>query len=144
MALTHGQYLIIRLALWAIAVFIALLPTIMTIDDFAALRDAVAFRNLLFVVVPVSALGLAATFDYLCVGFPNLSASAFFNSIGSILLNGIGLTTGLAGFVNIHKGPLSNGQLWTYSILICLAIITSLTTETAISLNHRGFLRNQS
>jgi len=141
-ALSRRQYLIIRLALWAIAVFIALLPTIMTVDDLGMLRDAGAFRNLLFVTVPVSALGLAATFDYLCTGYPSLGASAFFNSIGSLILNGVGLTTGLAGFVNIRQGPLSKGQLWTYSILICVAVITSLVTEIAISLNHRGLVQN--
>lgn len=139
--LTRKQYLTIRLALWAIAVFIALLPAIMLVSDkgLSILRQADFFRNLVFVVVPVSALGLASTFDYMCIGFPTMSAGAFFNSLGAILLNGIGLTTGLAGFLNIREGLLSLNQLWTYSILICVAVVASLVTESAIALNHHGF-----
>jgi hypothetical protein len=129
--------------LWFIAVFIALLPTLLGKINSESFRDAEVFRDLLFVTVPVSALGLAATFDYLCVGFPNLSAGAFFNSIGSIFLNGGGLTTGLAGFLNIRQGVMSNGQLWTYSILICAAVLVSLTTEISISLNHHAFSKKE-
>lgn len=139
MSLSRRQYLVIRLALWAIAVFIALLPFVMG-RKHESWHNAEEFRDLLFVVVPVSALGLAATFDYLCVGFPDyLTARSFFNSIGSIFLNGIGLTTGLAGFLNIRDGVLSGGQFWTYSTLICAAIVTSLVTEVVVSLNHHGF-----
>ena len=134
--LSARQYLAIRLLLWAIAVFIAMLPSIMGNDSFSDFMQADSFRELLFVVVPVSALALSTTFDYLCIGFPKLSARAFFFSLGSILLNGIGLTTGLAGFLNVRSGVLSHSQLWTYSVLICVAVASSLLTEVLVSLNN--------
>lgn len=140
--LTGRQYLTIRLALWGIAVFIAMLPALMGIDSWHELWDADAYRDVLFVVVPVSALALSTTFDYLCVGYPDLSASAFFNSIGGIILNGIGLTTGLTGFVSIKEGTMTLFAFWTYSALICFAVFVSLATEVIVSRNHHVFRSN--
>jgi hypothetical protein len=137
--LAKKQYLVIRLALWVIAVFIALIPVIKSIDCISDLLQGDSFRDLLFVVVPVSALALSTTIDYLCVGFPNLTATQFFNCVCSTILNVIGLVTGLSGFLSIHDGPMTKLALVTYSALIAVSVISSLVTEVVVSLHHHSF-----
>jgi hypothetical protein len=101
--LPKEKYLVIRLALWLISVIIALLPALYEFRGWQEMSLGENFSDLLFVVVPVSALALSTTIDYLCVGFPDLSTNEFFNSLCSLLLNSIGLISALTGFVSIEK-----------------------------------------
>lgn len=137
--LTKKQYLAIRLALWFIAVVIAAIPSMKGTDSFHELLEGESFRDLLFIVVPVSALGLSSTFDYLFTAFPDLTGNEFFNSFWAILINGGGIITGLVGFISIQDGPLTPGQLWTYSALTAFAIFAGFVTEVIATMNHRGF-----
>ena len=140
--LPREKYLVIRLVLWVIAVVIAALPAMYEFHDMTQLSKGEFFSDLLFVVVPVSALALSTTFDYLCVGFPNLNASEFFNSILSLILNSLGLVTALTGFVSIETGQMTGRSILVYSIIIGISVVSGLVTECVVTWNHHGFRAN--
>ena len=137
--LPREKYLVIRLALWVIAVVIAALPALYEFHDFQQLTNGENFSDLLFVVVPVSALALSTTIDYLCVGFPNLSTNEFFNSLCSLLLNSIGLVAALTGFVSIEAGPMTGKSIAIYSVVIGITVVAGFVTECVVTWNHHGF-----
>ncbi len=141
--MSKGWYLLIRLILWVVVVGLALLPTLRAIDDhswnlFKSANDARLFRDLFFAVVPVTALALSTLLDFLCTRYAKLSGTAFALSIIALIFNVAGLATGLVGFVTIAAdailGPV---PLWTYSALICMAVVCSLATEIGVSYNHK-------
>jgi hypothetical protein len=137
--LPKEKYLVIRLALWLISVIIALLPALYEFQGWQEMSLGENFSDLLFVVVPVSALALSTTIDYLCVGFPDLSTNEFFNSLCSLLLNSIGLISALTGFVSIENGPMTARQIYIYSALIGISVVAGLVTECVVTWNHHGF-----
>jgi len=137
--LPRGKYLAIRLVFWFISVFIAAIPALYEFRDWTQLTNGESFSDLLFVVVPVCALALSTTIDYLCVGFPNFTANEFFNSLCSLVLNSIGLIAALIGFVSIENGPMSPKSIAVYSIVIGISVVAGLVTECVVTWNHHGF-----
>jgi hypothetical protein len=137
--LSAGWYRIIRLTLWAAAVTIALLPGILKAMD-ATRFDVPLLKDFIFVVIPASALGLSTVLDYLCMNYQYLSGTSFALSVLSILFNIFGMMSGLIGFLVLPSGDVSvtSRQLWTFSILIFLALLISVITEFLVSAdNHR-------
>lgn len=137
--LPKSKYLAVRLFLWTVAVVIAAIPALYEFKDWNQITDGEAFSDVLFIVVPVSALALSTTFDYLCVGFPDLSANEFFNGIFSIFLNSIGLIAALTGFVSLDKGPMSGRAITIYTAVIGISVVSSFVTECVVTWNHHGF-----
>jgi hypothetical protein len=136
---TANWYRVIRLTLWAIAVVIALFPAIL--ESFAATAlDESLLREVIFVVIPASALGLSTVLDYLCMNYQELNGTKFALSVISILLNMCGMFSGLVGFLVLPHDAVAvtQRQLVTFSILILLALLISLITEYLVSAdNHR-------
>lgn len=137
--LTAAWYRTIRLSLWFVALIIALFPAILE-GIHATVFDNTLLRDVLFIVIPTSALGLSTVLDYLCMNFRVISGTSLALSILAIIFNMLGLTSGLVGFLVVPKDDVAatNAELWTFSILIFLALLMSFVTETLVSTdNHR-------
>ena len=137
--MSAAWYRTIRLSLWCVALIIALLPALLE-SIHATTFDHTLLRDVLFIVVPTSALGLSSVLDYLCMNFRVINGTSLALSILSIIFNTLGLTSGLVGFLVVTKDNVAatNAELWTFSILIFLALLMSFVTETLVSTdNHR-------
>src|SRR5271169_893113 len=112
-----GWYLIIRIVLWLVGVGISLFPTLHTVGidglSLQPFQSAVAingtgqFRDLVFVIVIVSVLGISVILDFLFVKFSEVNqaikAVVIFLMIGNILALGSGLTC----FIGLpHNSPI--------------------------------------
>lgn len=132
-------YRIIRLALWLIAVIVAIFPALLESLRATALDHTLA-REFMFVVIPASALALSTVLDYLCMHYRIINGTSFALSMLAIILNVFAMASGLVGFLVIAKDQLtvSKSELWTFSTLILLALLVSLATEMLVSTgNHR-------
>jgi hypothetical protein len=141
--LTAGWYRTIRLVLWCIAVLVAGVPAILEYLDGAIFNNTL-FRDFLFVIVPASALGLSTVLDYLCMNYQILNGTKFALSILSVIFNTLALASGLVAFLEIPKDTLLvvHSKLWTFSVLICYALLVSILTEYLVSTdNHRCHAR---
>lgn len=142
-----GYYVAIRFVLWIVAVAVAVLPVTMhdkvdlawglptTIEN---INSAGVFRELFFVIIPVSVLAISTLVDYLCKKYFRLSGTAVALSVLALIFNTTSLSSGLIGFSRInHNLTISSGQLSVYSTLIMLALAVSLATEIGVSCEHR-------
>lgn len=136
--MSAAYYLMVRLSLWFVALIAALLPAIIESLGVLSLNNNVLFRDALFVTVPAAALGLSTVLDYLCMGYLRISGTALALSALSIVFNTLSLASGIIGFLVIpHDGkPLTLPALWTFSVLIFLALFVSLVTEIYVSKDH--------
>lgn len=142
-----GFYAAIRFSLWLIGVVVAILPVLLhdKVDldwnplEMARQANAAGiFRELLFVIIPVSVLAISTLLDYICKSYYKLSGTAVFFSVLGLLVNGCSLFTSLIGFVKIHHNAvLMPSQFRTYMILMGLGLIFSFVTEMALALEHR-------
>jgi hypothetical protein len=141
------HYLTIRLLLWAAAVTVAILPITMhdhveldwsVLDVRNSINKAGVFRDLLYVITPVSLLSISTLLDHLCRKFWKMSGTSAFLSLLALIANVSTLCSGLLGFSRIaHNTVVSGGQLTSFSVLIALALIISLLTEIGVSFEHR-------
>lgn len=137
--MTANWYRIIRLVLWFVAVGIALFPAMLEWLDETAI-DELLLRDVIFVVIPASALGLSTVLDYLCMNYIVVGGTKFALSVLAIIFNICGMFTGLVGFLEIPNDDalVTSRQLVTFSVLILLALLISLITEFLVSAdNHR-------
>jgi hypothetical protein len=137
--LTAGWYRAIRLILWAFAVGIASFPAIIGAFDTVAFTESL-LRDIIFIVIPASALGLSSVVDYLCMNYQVLGGTQFALAMGAILFNILGMFSGLVGFLEIPNSfhVVTTRELVTFSVLICLSILISIITEYLVSAdNHR-------
>jgi hypothetical protein len=145
--------MLLRIALWTIAVIIALFPTFQADHVFPALDPIVAmasvnshghFRDLFFVIVPAAAVSLSTTMEFLssCVirvsphrGHSRVSATIGFIALLALLGNTVILLSGFVGFLLIPpgSGPVDLDALKLYSNLILWGLGISLATEMGIS-----------
>ena len=131
-------YLTVRLALWFVALFVAILPAFFHALAVPSFNNSQLFRDALFVTVPAAALGLSTVLDYLCMGFRLISGTAMALAVLGIVFNTLVLLSGVIGFLILPKSevPLSATSVWTFSVLIVLALMFSLLTEIFVSKDH--------
>ncbi|MDQ2081025.1 hypothetical protein RA307_12605 [Xanthobacteraceae bacterium Astr-EGSB] len=142
-----GFYVIIRFLLWALAVVVALLPVVFhdEVDvDFNPIMIARSvnahghFRELLFVVVPVSLLAISSLLDYLCKKFFKMSGTSLFLTVLALIFNGCALASGLVGFAKLSaNATLRPSQYLLWMTLTILAIVFSFMTEVGVAMEHR-------
>lgn len=133
------QYGLIRFGLWAFAVFIALLPTLQSVGGHALLRgnflsaanDGAQFRDLLFVIVPASALSLATTIDFICA---RRNSGVSLLAIIALIVNLLILVLGFVGFLIIPEDSVLDADTFAvYWFGIIFGLVLSLTTELWVS-----------
>lgn len=139
-------YLVIRVSLWLGAFLVSVLPVLINDDvdlhlspvaTLEAINHAKVFRELYFVIVPVSVLSLSTIVDYWCREQKHISGSVFALTIMAMFFNVLSLGAGLVGFVKIpHVTPLASNPLLAYSILIAYALVVSLGTEVGVAFTH--------
>lgn len=143
-------YLVVRLLLWIAGVFIALFPTLHAAGTDAifpspfetaqAINDHELFRDLIFVVVVVSVLGISAIIDFMHVKYSKANQILRTFIIIVLIGNIITLGSGLVAFMNLPPhGKIVNLQwLWIEYMLIWFAVIIGLATEvvTACANHH--------
>jgi hypothetical protein len=142
-------YLLIRLSLWLFgAVLVSVLPVVLNDDVAPSLNMLLAiesinknglFKELYFVIVPVSVLSLSTVVDYWCRKFQSLSGSLLALTILAFIFNILSLCAGLVGFVKIESGtPLADRAVRAYSVVLAYALIVSLLTEIGVAFTHSG------
>lgn len=139
-------YLTIRISLWLGAVLVSGLPVLLNDDvdvslspltTIESINAAKVFKELYFVIVPVSVLSLSTIVDYWCRRYRELSGSLFALTILALFFNILSLGAGLVGFVKITNTiPLASKALWTYSLFVLYALIVSLGTEIGVAFTH--------
>lgn len=128
----------IRLILWGSVVAIAWLPTFATATDplkvgsiFETINNEGSFRDLLFALVPASAVSISSTLDFLC---SSRDGDESMSAVFALLANICVLASGLAGFLMIQADTVLNGdQFGTYSDLIWFGLVLTLVTELWVS-----------
>lgn len=132
-------YFICRMGMWCLALLVASVPTIkhaLHHDDF---NEGEILRDLLFVMVPVSALALASAFDFLITAFPNLKTRNFFYSCLSSLLHLVDLVAGVSGFASIEPGHIGHWMVFGTYILVAATVTTGFVNEWMVTINHHSF-----
>jgi len=142
-------YLCIRIVLWLVGVGIALFPTLHTVgisglslnpyQEALAVNQTGQYRDLVFVIVVVSVLGISVIIDFLFVHFAQanqaLKAAVIFLMIGNILALGSGLVCFLG--LPPHSPVVDLNWLQLNYMLILVASAIGLVTEVTISAaNH--------
>lgn len=133
----------LRLVLWFIAAGVAIFPTLYATpflewNFFPPVNNAGLFRDLFFVVVPISTLAISSVMDFMMRRARPLPPNALAVCLLVILLNFTGLVAGLIGFLAIAESSvLADGQLLRNAILICAVAVFSLLTEIGVSFAHQ-------
>jgi hypothetical protein len=140
-----ASYLAVRMALWFSAVAVPLFPIVLRDDvDFAwnptkflyDVNQAGAFRDLMFVIVPVAVLSLSTSVDFFCRTFSQMTGRAASLTALAFIGNTVALISGFVGFMRIPNGVIL-GSISSYSVFIVFALVFSIGTEIVVSRYHR-------
>ena len=97
-----------------------------------SINDAKLFRDLYFVIVPVSVLAMSSILDMW-----SKTRTAGSLSIMSFIFNIISLFIGLIGFMKMpHATHLASALVTSYSIGLGYALVVSFLSEVGVSIYH--------